>query len=157
MWHQLIVTAMRTNVAVIYAIPFVAYLEQELYQNVRNMYLQDYSQYIINALKRFIGDCFLIWNNNYNLKTFLDMANSLDIFISFTVETGKHQLPFLDIMVIKNCDNSISTDIFYKSTNSHRYLDFHSCHQHHTKSTYPLTLPKESVKLYPITKEKFTD
>ena len=148
---------MRTNVAVIYAILFVAYLEQELYQNVRNMYLQDYSQYIINALKRFIGDCFLIWNNNYNLKTFLDMANSLDIFISFTVETGKHQLPFLDIMVIKNCDNSISTDIFYKSTNSHRYLDFHSCHQHHTKSTYPLTLPKESVKLYPITKEKFTD
>ena len=147
MWHQLIGTAMGTNVAVIYAILFMAYLEQELYQNLRNMYPQDYSQYIISGWKRFIDDCFLIWNNNYNLKTFLDMANSLDISISFTVETGKPQLPFLDIMVIKNRDNSISTDIFYKSTNSHRYLDFRSCHQHHTKVNVPFNLGQRICKI----------
>ena len=147
MWHQLIGTAMGTNVAVIYAILFMAYLEQELYHNVRNMYPQDYSQYIINAWKRFIDDCFLIWNNNYNFKTFLDMANSLDISISFTVGTGKHQLPFLDIMVIKNRDNSISTDIFYKSTNSHRYLDFRSCQRHHTKVNVPFNLAQRICKI----------
>ena len=40
--HQLTGTAMGTNVAMLYAIYFMAYLEQELYQNVRNMYPQDY-------------------------------------------------------------------------------------------------------------------
>ena len=50
------------------------------------------------------------------------------------------------IVVIKNHDNTIATDI-YKSTNSHRYLDFRSCHRHHTKVNVPFNLAQRICKI----------
>ena len=60
---------------------------------------------------------------------------------------GQQSLPFLDIMVIKNHDNTIATDIFYKPTNSQRYLDFCSCHRHHTKVNVPFNLAQRICKI----------
>ena len=120
-WHQLIWTTMGSNVSVVYAILFMAFLELKLYQNVRTIYPEDYAEYLIKAWKRFIDDCFVIWNKKYYLEPFLTMINSSDNSIRFTVEKSCNELPFLDVMVIKNSDNTISTDIYYKPTNSHRY------------------------------------
>ena len=50
-------------------------------------------------------------------------------------------------MVIKNHDNTIATDIFYIPTNSHRYLDFRSCHRHHTKVNVPFNLAQRICKI----------
>ena len=133
MWHQLVGTTMGSNVSVIFAILFMAYLETHIYHNVRQMYPQDYAEYLIKAWKRFIDDCFLIWNKKFDFTPFFYMVNNLDPSITFTKEEDNKALPFLDIMIIKNHDNTIATDIFYKPTNSHRYLDFCSCHRHHTK------------------------
>ena len=86
LWHQLVGTAMGTNVAVIYAILVMAYLERKLYTRVNEMYPADYAEYIIKNWRRFIDDCFLIWNNQYNLGEFFDMLNNLDDNIKFTME-----------------------------------------------------------------------
>ena len=45
---------------VIYAIPFMAYLELQFCGNVRDICLHDYAEYVIRAWKRFIDDCFII-------------------------------------------------------------------------------------------------
>ena len=78
---------------------------------------------------------------------FFYMVNNLDPSITFTKEEDNKALPFLDIMVIKNHDNTIATDIFYKPTNSQRYLDFRSCHRHHTKVNVPFNLAQRICKI----------
>ena len=154
MWHQLIGTTMGSNVSVIYAILFMAFLELKLYQNIRRIYSEDYADYLIRAWKRFIDDCFIIWNRLYGFEPFLTVVNSLDSSINFTVKRDCNKLPFLDIMVIKNSDNTISTDIFYKPTNSHRYLDFRSCHRHHTKVNVPFNLAQRICKIVSSTERR---
>ena len=52
---------MRTNVAVIYAILVMAYLERKFYTRVNEMYPADYAEYIIKNWKRFIDDCFFFF------------------------------------------------------------------------------------------------
>ena len=68
------------------------------------------------------------------------MLNNLDDNIKFTMEKHTDKLPFLDIMVMKNENGTISTD--YKTTNTHRYLDFRSCHKHHVKINVPFNLSR---------------
>ena len=46
-------------------------------------------------------------------------------------------------MVMKNEDGTISTDIFYKTTNTHCYLDFRSCHKHNVKINVPFNLSRK--------------
>ena len=94
LWHQLVGTAMGTNVAVIYAILVMAYLERKLYTRVNEMYPADYAEYIIKNRRRFIDDCFLIWNNQYHLGEFFDMLNNLDDNIKFTMEKHTNKLHF---------------------------------------------------------------
>ena len=47
------------------------------------------------------------------------------------------KLNFLDVSVILNDDNTVETDIFYKPTNSHDYLNFYSHHPEHIKHDIP--------------------
>ena len=115
-FHQLIGTTMGSNVSVIYAILFEAYLELQLYSNIRDIYPCDYAEYIIHTWKRYIDDCFIIWNNRYELQPFYLMISNLDLTIKFTKEDDTKELPFLDITIIKNHDKSITMDIFYKKT-----------------------------------------
>ena len=143
LWHQLVGTAMGTNVAVIYAILSMAYLERKLYTRVNEMYPADYAEYIIKNWRRFIDDCFLIWNSQYHLGEFFDMLNNLDDNIKFTMEKYTDKLPFLDIMVMIKEDGTISTDIFYKTINTHRYLDFRSCHKRHVKINVPFNISRK--------------
>ena len=115
------------------------------------MYPADYTEYIIKNWRRFINDCFLISNNQYHLGEFFDMLDSLDDNITFTVKKHTDKLPFLDIMVMKNEDGTISTDIFYKTTNTHCHLYFRSCQKHHVKINVPFNL---SRKLYLVVSDK---
>ena len=80
-------------------------------------------------------------------KIFYLMIRNLDPTIKFTKEDDTKEPPFLDITVIKNHGNSIATDIFYTKTNSHRYLDFPSCHRHHTEVNIPYNLAQRICKI----------
>ena len=78
--------------------------------------------------------------------------NSLHPNINFTLEPARcivingrtaQCLDFLDITIVLFDDNhKVETDIHYKSTNSHRYLNYNSFHPGHIKDNVPYNLAK---------------
>ena len=48
-------------------------------------------------------------------------------------------MSFLDVLV-RISNNQISTDIFFKSTDTHQYLNFGSSHPRHVKRSIPYNL-----------------
>ena len=46
------------------------------------------------------------------------------------------------LLICKENSGKIFTDIYYKTTDSHQYLDFFSCHPKHTKYNIPFTLAR---------------
>ena len=74
-------------------------------------------------------------------RTFHNILNTLHPSIQFTTETSESNLPFLDIH-IKVCNSKVTTDIFYKKTDTHQYLNFLSCHPPHTKRNIPYCMAR---------------
>ena len=70
-----------------------------------------------------------------------EILNSLDSKLTSKREKSGSEVNFLDVkLTVKN--NSITTDIFYKDTDSKRYLDFYSCHPRHIKRALPYNLAR---------------
>ncbi|XP_062579660.1 uncharacterized protein LOC134241640 [Saccostrea cucullata] len=135
-------TAMGTKVAPTYATLTLGYLEQKLHQRLVTLWGEEDAEAITSKWKRFLDDCFIRWNDNIErLSIFHQLLNDLDSNIKFTMESSDMELPFLDVLVIKE-DTKLSTDIFYKSTDTHQYLHFGSCHPHHTKTAIPYNLAR---------------
>ena len=152
-WHQLIGTAMGTKFAPPYACLTMGYLEEtKLYPRLSRMFSPSVCEMIIEFFRRYIDDCFQPWPRSANIDTFLNLLNDLHPDITFTMEKGVKQtilsvtiqkLNFLDIIIILKEDGSIETDIFYKDTNTHDYLDYYSSHPKHVKDNIPFTLAKK--------------
>ena len=141
-FKQVLGTAMGTKFAPSYATLVLAFLEIKLYKIVEEKYDTVYSEYIKNSFKRYLDDCFLIWDNSKgDICEFHSILNSLDNNINYTMEMNDSQLAFLDILV-KRQDNKIITDIFYKATDTKTYLDFFSCHPRHIKLNVPYNLSR---------------
>ena len=120
----------------------LGYLEVKLKMKMIELWGEDFAENTLKYWKRYLDDCFLIWNHNLNqLDQFYNLLNSLNPNIKFTMETSDAEIAFLDIKVIKTND-CISTDIFYKPTDTHQYLHFHSCHPRHTKRAIPYNLAR---------------
>ena len=115
----------------------IGYLEHELHERQRNTYGEEYANYILNMLKRFLDDTFLKWRcslgDPYDL---LRDLNSLDQKINFTMEMGE-SLPFLDVRFKLTASNDLETDIHYKETDSHNFVQFFSFHPHKTLTNIP--------------------
>ena len=79
--------------------------------------------------------------------------NELDESIDFTMELGQkvshpqniETLNFLDIKIILVEGRFVNTDIYYKETNPHKYLDFNSAHPSHIKESIPFNLAKRII------------
>lgn len=69
------------------------------------------------------------------------MLNELNPNIKFTKETSERKIPFLEVLVEKK-GNEISTDIYFKPTDTQQYLHFGSCHPRHTKRSIPYNLAR---------------
>ena len=67
---------------------------------------------------------------------FLDHINNLDPNIQFTTEDAKPDgsLPFLDTLIQKQPDNSLSTSVYRKPTHTDLYLQWNS--HHHLSAKY---------------------
>ena len=142
MYNQVRGTAMGTKFAPTYATLVLAYLEEILYTKVAMTFDQEFALYIKENWKRFLDDCFIFWSKGENnLKTFHSILNDLHPDLNFTIEYNDERLPFLDILLIKS-NTKISTDIFYKETDSKQYLNFRSCHPKHTKTSIPYNLAR---------------
>ena len=142
MYNQIRGTAMGTKFAPTYATLVLAYLEEILYSETEINYGKDFSNYIKESWKRFLDDCFIFWiKGKDELNKFHSMLNKLHPDLKFTIEYSEENLSFLDILLIKT-NNHISTDIYFKETDSKQYLNFQSCHPKHTKTSIPYNLAR---------------
>ena len=104
-----------------------------------DLVIQDIEEIVLNTFKtdiisysKYVDDSIMIVKNNM-LHPILDMFNSFHPNIQFAYELENNNvLNFLDILLIKNIDGTITTDIYKKPTFSGRYLNFLS---HHSMST----------------------
>ena len=85
---------------------------------------------------------------------FLELLNSMNPAIRFTVGEPRifnkgtqsfQMLCFLSIMIYLSESGIVSTDVHYKETNSHDYLNFMSHHPPHIKKNIPFVLAKRII------------
>jgi uncharacterized protein (UPF0305 family) len=134
--------AMGSKVSPTYATLVVAYLEEILFNNMKDNSVDISADYFKTNWKRYLDDCFLIWtNNDDSVKKFHSILNNLDPSIQFTMNMDHYRIPFLDIEIIKEGVNLV-TDMYYKPTDTHQYLQFHSCHPKHTKINIPYSMAR---------------
>ena len=68
--------------------------------------------------RRYVDDCFLIFQSKEQVTPFLDYLNSKHPNIQFTHELEKNgSLPFLDINITRN-NSHFSTSVFHKPTST---------------------------------------
>ena len=156
MWNQLVGTAMGHIFAPPYACLTIGYLEEdnlfkdELPQRVGAPLIQVIQEHF----KRYMDDGTTMLPPSIECDTFLNCLNNLHPAIEYTLEPAirtvingesVHILNFLDITVILHDDGTIETDIFYKPTNSHKYLNYESFHPKHCKDNIPYALAKRII------------
>ena len=118
---------------------------------IPRMYTDEEVLLIRRAFKRYVDDGILLWPKRCNVEKFIEALNSLNEHIKFTVERGKqgenntYTITFLDIRIILHQDGRIETEIFYKTTNNHHYLEYDSFHPQHIKDNIPYSMAKKVI------------
>ena len=142
MYTQVRGTAIGTKFAPTYSTLVLAYLEEKLNSEIEIKFGKEFAIFIKENWKRFLDDCFVFWTKGKDyLETFHLILNQLHPNLTFTMEYSEEKLPFLDILLLKY-SNRILTDIYSKETDSKQYLNFHSCHPKHTKTSIPYNLAR---------------
>ncbi|XP_061190029.1 uncharacterized protein LOC133197859 [Saccostrea echinata] len=96
-------TAMGTKMAPTYATLTLGYLEERMYEKTTQYFDQQTSENIKNNWKRYLDDCFIIWNDSdANLAVYLNIINDLDPDINFTMDESLQSIPFLDVLIAKH-------------------------------------------------------
>ena len=155
-YHQNTGSAMGAVFAPPYACLAVGYLEEVKLPPILSRYFPiDDCRLILKLLLRYIDDGSAPWLKRLDINKFMEAINLLHPDIKFTIEkstcetrNGKtvYILTFLDVKILLYEDGHIETDIFYKSTNNHDYLDYRSHHPTHTKNNIVYTLAKKIVE-----------
>lgn len=151
MYNQLVGTAMGGNVAPPYAILSIGYLEEtKLFTSLPNYFNTTACKDIEDLFFRYMDDGFLPWNNQYDIEIFKKLLNNMHPMITFTIEPSRlynnqQYINFLDVTVILHPDGKIETDIYYKDTNTHDYLNYYSHHPIHIKNNIPYNLAKRII------------
>ena len=126
-FHQKFGTAMGVRCAPVYANLFMGAIDE----NICN----EFSQNIV-IYKRFIDDILIIFTGSQseldNLKKYM---NTLNNNIKFTFNTSSTSIDFMDITLIRNPENNtISSTLYKKPTDTLALLNFHSNHPRHQKT-----------------------
>ena len=153
LYKQIKGTAMGTKFAPSYACLTIGFLEEtRLFPKILCKYFdEDICKYIEKNYIRYMDDSFITLPKNIDPALLQSALNEMDPSIKFTMEKGRthcdntETLNFLDMKIILRENQYISTDIYYKETNPHRYLDYHSAHPSHIKQTIPFSLAKRII------------
>jgi hypothetical protein len=114
-------TTMGTKVAPTYATLVFGFLEEKLFTKCNTLFGEEFGRYIETNWKRYLDDCFIFWTKSLqDLQLFNNILNRLHQNIKFTMESNENELPFLDILIIKD-GTKITTDLYYKKTDSYQY------------------------------------
>ena len=77
--------------------------------------------------KRYVDDCFLVFNDVDDSELFLEYMNNIHANIKFTVETEKdNHLSFLDVLITRTEDGLINTTLYRKPTFTGLYMRYDS-------------------------------
>ena len=155
MYLQLIGTAIGTIFAPPYACLTVGYLEEtKFYPVLRSTFKPEIAEFIINIYMRYMDDGIVSLPSSMDIAKFSKILNSMDRRLKFTIERARQEqdhgrvfkiVSFLDVWLRHHLDSTIETDVFYKSTNNHDYLDYFSHHPQHVKDNVPYNLAKRIV------------
>ena len=117
-------TAMGTKMAPAYAIIFM--------ESVENYFFSSFP-HKPTVYHRYIGDIFMILSHGIDkFEQFFKNANNTHPNITFTYE-ALPALPFLDVLIKINNDNTIYTTVYCKPTDRHNYLHYKSNQPIHLK------------------------
>ena len=152
-FHQIKRTAMGTKFAVVGSNLFVACKEIKLFALLPQIYPQDFVDFLLRNYFRFLDDFFHKWLENFDIKQFYDLINSLDEDLKFIFENPSRTFNFSDIQ-LKIVNNTLVFDIYYKPTNSFNYLTYSSCPPSHTKYNIALSLAKRIINIVTNIREK---
>jgi len=137
---QITGTAMGTKMAPTYANSVLGYLETILYDSLQEN--SEFKNFVEKQWKRYLDDAYITWDSQFgDITSFADRLNNLHPKINFTMDINPHEIPFLDIKLIR-MDNKIISDIYHKNTDTFNYLPFKSCHPRHIKRNIPFTLAR---------------
>ena len=110
------------------AILFMGYLEDKILNSLVKKPL---------VWWRYADHIFMIWQHGEEtLKAFLKILNSCHPTIKFTAKYSLNKVNSLDVEVIRS-GNKLLTDLYVKSTDTHQYLEFSSCHVYRSKKSIP--------------------
>ena len=159
-YHQLEGTGMGNDLAAPYACLAIGYQEEEILFPIELPRFFDSTDCISiqTAYDRYMDDGFLIWPCHLDINIFINILNDLHPNIKYTIEAGQNSgnqqsLNMLDITVILHDNRTIETEIYYKETNTHSYLDYNSHHPDHIKKNLPFNLAKR-VMIFTSNAEK---
>ena len=151
---------MGTKLAPTYATLVMAYLELRLYEKIDEKFGQEFRKEFEEQWGRYLDDCFINWDTTFAEVTDLhNTLNSLQRGIEFTMEANPTKNTFLQILLLVK-GTRITTDIFYKPTDTFQYLHFTSCHPVHTKKNVPFNLARRIctiVEEQDTTRERLED
>ena len=74
----------------------VPYKEAKLFALLPQLYLQDFLDFLLQNYFRFLDDIFHKWLENFDIKQFYDLINSLDEDLKFISENPSRTLKVLD-------------------------------------------------------------
>ena len=90
---------MGTKFVVVRSDLVVGYKEIKLFALSPQVYPQDVDDFLLRNYFRFLGDIFHKWIENFNIKQFYALINSLDENFQFIFENPSRTLNFLDIQL----------------------------------------------------------
>ena len=155
MFHQITGTAMGTIVAPTYATLVMGFLEIHLYNKIQRNFGAQIREKFEEEWNRFLDDCFIILQILIiQPEVLLNLLNSINSNIQFTMEIHCEKLPFLDILINKTEDNKIWMNIYYKETDTRRCVPFNSCHPKHCLKNIPFTLARRICAIVECTEQK---
>ena len=122
--------AMGTKMGPSYACLFVGFIEEQIFSS--------YPRPIPPLFRRYIDDIIgITTSTKTELLDFIEFVSTFHPALKFTHSISEDTLSFLDIQVSITNSQKLSTSVFYKSTDSHSYLDFASNHPPSTKNSIP--------------------
>ena len=124
----------------------VAYKEIKLFALLPQVYPQGFVDFLLQDYFRFLDSIFHKWLENFDIKQFYDLINTLDEDLKSIFEGPSRTLNFLGIQ-LKIVGNTLVFDIHYKPTNSFKYLTYSTCHSSHTKNNIALSLAKQIINI----------
>ena len=121
-------TTIGTKFPPTYANLFMAGLEKKIFENTNFKPL---------LWLQYLDDMFWVWTEGLERhKEFYQYLISFHPTIKFTMEFSKKQINFLDVNISQK-EGSLETDLYCKSTDTHQFLQFRSCHRYVYKKSIP--------------------